>query len=42
MILLESLTIPLTYDFFGVKTVRNNDEHSEYRPTVPICHLQES
>ena len=23
----------LTYDFFGVKTVRNNDEPSEYRPT---------
>ena len=23
----------LTCDFFGVKTVRNNDEPSEYRPT---------
>ena len=22
----------LTYDFFGVKTVRNNDEPSEYQP----------
>ena len=22
----------LTYDFFGVKTIRNNDEPSEYRP----------
>ena len=31
----------LTYDFFGVKTVWNNDKPSEYID-LPICHLKES
>ena len=26
----------LTYDFFGVKTVRNNDEPSEFWPTYNV------